>query len=121
MVEKCHFRKILLCSAHRHVAKSMITPLPFPFPLRVGTDICQISRIYRLLAGPRGPRFIRRVLTVDELEQKTPSEVLQLVSQLQDNKHISSNDGQAIRNLTASLCSKNDSPLLKAASFMAGR
>ena len=41
--------------------------LPFPVPLHVGTDICRISRIQGILAGERGARFIRRVLTPEEL------------------------------------------------------
>lgn len=39
---------------------------PFPFPLNVGTDICQISRIYRILRSPRGTRFVQRVLAPEE-------------------------------------------------------
>lgn len=41
--------------------------LSFPFPLHIGTDICQISRVQAILASPRGPRFIRRVLAQEEL------------------------------------------------------
>lgn len=39
---------------------------PFPFPLNVGTDICQISRIYHILRSPRGTRFVQRVLAPEE-------------------------------------------------------
>ncbi|KAK4192426.1 hypothetical protein QBC35DRAFT_447271 [Podospora australis] len=45
-------------------------PIPFPFPISVGTDICKISRIHKILSGPRAVRFIRLILT-DE-ERKTP-------------------------------------------------
>ncbi|KAM0629736.1 hypothetical protein ACHAPW_006669 [Verticillium nonalfalfae] len=38
----------------------------FPLPLNIGTDICQVSRIFRLLTGPRGTRFLHRVLTPEE-------------------------------------------------------
>lgn len=41
--------------------------LPFPFPLNVGTDICQISRIHRILSGGRARRFVRRVLAPQEV------------------------------------------------------
>lgn len=41
-------------------------PKPFPVPLTVGTDICQISRIFRVLASARGSRFVDRILTPDE-------------------------------------------------------
>ncbi|KAF4126860.1 holo-[acyl-carrier protein] synthase [Geosmithia morbida] len=39
---------------------------PFPFPFNVGTDICQISRIHRILRSPRRARFARRVLAPEE-------------------------------------------------------
>ncbi|CAH0033628.1 unnamed protein product [Clonostachys rhizophaga] len=34
----------------------------FPLPINVGTDICQISRIHRILEGPRAARFVDRIL-----------------------------------------------------------
>ncbi|KAK3319353.1 hypothetical protein B0H66DRAFT_559297 [Apodospora peruviana] len=44
--------------------------LPFPFPLNVGTDICQISRIRRLLTPEwKAGRFIRRILAPEELRK----------------------------------------------------
>ncbi|KAG6004497.1 hypothetical protein E4U21_001035 [Claviceps maximensis] len=42
---------------------------PFPFPLNVGTDICRISRIYRILSGPRRTRFVNRVLAPEEVKR----------------------------------------------------
>ena len=39
---------------------------PFPLPIRVGTDICQISRIFGIITTARGPSFVRRVLTAGE-------------------------------------------------------
>ncbi|GKU03965.1 atp synthase f0 [Fusarium langsethiae] len=39
----------------------------FPFPINVGNDICQISRIYGILSGPRAARFVNRVLSPEEL------------------------------------------------------
>ena len=50
---------------------------PFPLPIRVGTDICQISRIFGILATARGPSFVRRVLT--EEEQAASKERLAIV------------------------------------------
>ncbi|OAA61315.1 4'-phosphopantetheinyl transferase [Cordyceps fumosorosea ARSEF 2679] len=38
----------------------------FPLPLNVGTDICQISRIYNILTTPRATRFVERVLAREE-------------------------------------------------------
>jgi holo-[acyl-carrier protein] synthase len=42
----------------------------FPFPFNIGTDICQISRIYNILSGPRALRFVNRVLAPEELAKK---------------------------------------------------
>jgi holo-[acyl-carrier protein] synthase len=42
-------------------------PLPFPFPLNIGTDIVHIPRITRLLARPNYlGRFTRRILCTTE-------------------------------------------------------
>lgn len=41
-------------------------PKPFPFPLAVGTDICSIPRIRKLLAGKHGIDFVRKVLRDEE-------------------------------------------------------
>lgn len=38
----------------------------FPLPLGVGTDICHIPRIYKILSGPESARFIKKVMTDDE-------------------------------------------------------
>jgi holo-[acyl-carrier protein] synthase len=40
---------------------------PFPFPINIGTDICQISRIYTILNSPRRARFVNRILAPEEL------------------------------------------------------
>lgn len=40
---------------------------PFPFPLNVGTDICRISRVFRILAGRHASRFASRILTPEEI------------------------------------------------------
>lgn len=44
----------------------MPPPLPFPYPLRIGTDICRIGRIERILRSVRGPRFVQRLLSPEE-------------------------------------------------------
>jgi hypothetical protein len=41
-------------------------PRPFPFPFSVGTDICSIDRIFGILKGSNGRRFMRRVLIEQE-------------------------------------------------------
>lgn len=38
----------------------------FPLPLNVGTDICQISRVYGILRTPRASRFVNRILAHEE-------------------------------------------------------
>ncbi|MBE3047379.1 hypothetical protein IMZ48_33655 [Candidatus Bathyarchaeota archaeon] len=41
--------------------------LPFPLPLALGTDICAVSRVARILSHKtRGPRFVERVLAPEE-------------------------------------------------------
>lgn len=43
--------------------------LPFPLPLALGTDICSVARVSRILSHPtRGPRFVERVLAPEERE-----------------------------------------------------
>ncbi|KAG5925312.1 hypothetical protein E4U53_003346 [Claviceps sorghi] len=42
---------------------------PFPLALNVGTDICQISRIYGILNSPRRSRFINRILAPEEVNR----------------------------------------------------
>jgi holo-[acyl-carrier protein] synthase len=48
-------------------------PLAFPYPLHVGTDICCVARIARILRSSQGPRFVRRVLTPEELARARPA------------------------------------------------
>ncbi|KKA28545.1 hypothetical protein TD95_002239 [Thielaviopsis punctulata] len=40
--------------------------LPFPYPIRIGTDICQISRIRRIVTGGHGVRFLQRIFSDHE-------------------------------------------------------
>ncbi|KAH8795082.1 hypothetical protein F5882DRAFT_41170 [Hyaloscypha sp. PMI_1271] len=44
----------------------MPRPFPFPFPFNIGTDICSIDRIFSILKGSNGRRFVRRVLNERE-------------------------------------------------------
>lgn len=56
-------------------------PRPFPLPFNVGIDICQISRISKILSANQSRdamRFIRRVFNAAELENnKTRLRALQ--------------------------------------------
>ncbi|KAH8836697.1 hypothetical protein MCOR27_001456 [Pyricularia oryzae] len=47
-------------------AAAMTLRRQFCFPLSLGTDICNIPRIRRILDGPQRDRFIRRVLLPEE-------------------------------------------------------
>ncbi|KAK2059878.1 hypothetical protein LY76DRAFT_433083 [Colletotrichum caudatum] len=90
----------------------MVSPRPFPFPINIGTDICQVSRVYRLLASDRGASFLRRVLTKDEraLVPVGPSSGHASTAKLESSQD---GDFQAL---------KKHNPLLwKQATFVAGR
>lgn len=38
----------------------------FPFALNLGTDICNVTRIRRILESTRGARFVQRILNDEE-------------------------------------------------------
>ncbi|KAK1472110.1 hypothetical protein CABS01_04753 [Colletotrichum abscissum] len=90
----------------------MLPPKRFPFPLQVGTDLCQISRIYRILASDKESRFLRRILT--KHERLAIPAVLKSADASATPSEISKDDDfQAL---------KKRNPLLwKKASFLAGR
>lgn len=44
-------------------------PRPFPLPINIGTDICSITRILRILKTEKGTRFVERVLSEREREE----------------------------------------------------
>jgi len=49
-------------------------PQAFPrLPINVGTDICSVQRIRKLLEGPLGHRFIGRTVSQDELLLAKPA------------------------------------------------
>ncbi|TLD26494.1 hypothetical protein PspLS_04689 [Pyricularia sp. CBS 133598] len=78
----------------------------FRFPLSLGTDICSIPRIRRILDGPQRDRFIQRVLLPEERGRVY--------------KYLNTTPGQAL----ATAAAKNSDAELgcrKAAEFMAGR
>ena len=49
------------------IVKRIMPPKPFPFPISVGNDICQISRIFHLLNGQHKNRFLSKLFTAKEL------------------------------------------------------
>lgn len=48
--------------------------IPFPFPMKVGTDICYITRVESIMnqSQDRAARFIRRILAEEELKNPRP-------------------------------------------------
>ncbi|KAH8884816.1 hypothetical protein GQ53DRAFT_697131 [Thozetella sp. PMI_491] len=90
--------------------------LPFPLPLHVGIDVCHITRIHAILASPRGPRFIRRVLAAEELARPRES-VAKLLKQ-----DATRSGGSPVSKWPAERGNLGpNSPLWEAAAFMAGR
>lgn len=49
----------------------------FPYPLNVGTDICNIVRVRQILGSPKGPRFIRKILHSQEYSNEKVFWILQ--------------------------------------------
>ncbi|KAL2176793.1 uncharacterized protein P884DRAFT_244503 [Thermothelomyces heterothallicus CBS 202.75] len=85
-------------------------PLPFPYPLRIGTDICRVARIAHILRSRQGARFIRRVLAPEELARARPAvhQVLRAAAAAQQT----GGDGEAALDAYA---------YARAATYVAGR
>jgi holo-[acyl-carrier protein] synthase len=92
---------------------------PFPFPLNIGTDICQISRVYRILASPRATRFVNRILAPEELAHHDAR--LQVLTRAPSARsHGKTSDAVPEKDTHESLAAR-DPELWKCAAFMAGR
>ncbi|KXH62484.1 hypothetical protein CSAL01_13451 [Colletotrichum salicis] len=90
----------------------MLPPKRFPFPFKLGTDICQISRIYRILAKDKEASFLRRILTKNE-RLAIPASLMSTDASGTASEVSKDDDFQAL---------KERNPLLwKKASFLAGR
>lgn len=90
----------------------MLPPRGFPFPLQLGTDLCQISRIYRILASDKKSSFLRRILTENE-RLAIPANLMLANVSATPTAISKDDDFQAL---------KKRNPLLwKKASFIAGR
>lgn len=87
----------------------------FPFPLNIGTDICQISRIYGILNSPRAARFVDRILSPEE--QSWNESRLRSVKSF-SHKPDSANDSPLSKK---DGIYHRDPALWKAAAFIAGR
>ena len=102
----------------------------FPLPLKVGTDICQISRVYDILTTPRATRFVDRILAVEERPRFAAlAGALPLVTRpAAPDQHQHRNQNQrhhqeatATAAAAAASASARDPEGWKAAAFMAGR
>ena len=98
---------------------------PLALPFRVGTDICRIPRVYRILASARrGPRFVRRVLTAEERREPRCRAVLGAVLD-ETGEGEGGGAGRAapgrVRGVPPARAPTVDPGIWKAAEFMAGR
>ncbi|KAK3996785.1 hypothetical protein QBC44DRAFT_138616 [Cladorrhinum sp. PSN332] len=113
-------------------------PLPFPYPLssiRIGTDICKISRISKILRGGQGPearaktrakRFVGKVLTpfeITECWRRRPwmRTVLGGDDGDADSPELKSVAGGGLRRNEEGLSKDEDQVIQKASVFLAGR
>jgi holo-[acyl-carrier protein] synthase len=108
-----------------HAVLQEMKPLrPFPFPLNIGTDICQISRIYGILKSPRGMRFVNRILSPEEQARKDPRlrclEDSPINKPFQNDKlnSFEKNNGGT---LISEEIARRDPDIWTAAAFVAGR
>ncbi|KAH6607746.1 holo-acyl-carrier- synthase [Trichoderma cornu-damae] len=98
---------------------------PFPFPLNVGTDICQISRVYGILKSPRATRFVNRIFSPEEQAGKDPRlrclerhRPLRSAFPNDEPKHFEVDGGKP---LTSEEIAHRDPERWAAAAFVAGR
>ncbi|KAL7789556.1 hypothetical protein V8C37DRAFT_386294 [Trichoderma ceciliae] len=97
---------------------------PFPLPLNIGTDVCQISRIYGILRSPRGMRFVNRIFSPEEQARKDPR--LRCLEGRPVNKSFQNGVSQPIetsygRTLSSQEIARQDPERWAAATFVAGR
>ncbi|OTA57726.1 hypothetical protein K449DRAFT_437189 [Hypoxylon sp. EC38] len=82
-------------------------------PIGIGTDICRISRIYKNITSDTGVKFIHRILTPKEYKTSQATEILRCVYMQQKHR-------APVRPFDD--CNdSNDTALMKAAQFIAGR
>lgn len=103
----------------------------FPFPLNLGTDICNVNRIRRILESSRGVRFVQRILNDDErghpkiqciLNNGTPLSIDQSAkSPVPTIKHHADVAAAHGKNPSPSKPAPNLDEMQLAATFMAGR
>ncbi|KAK4248130.1 hypothetical protein C7999DRAFT_13923 [Corynascus novoguineensis] len=106
----------------------MPPPLPFPYPLRIGTDICRVARIAHILRSRQGARFIRRVLAPEELACARPAihQVLKAAgaqSGANDGEKLIGIDGRDVDEVGQEPNTESEEQVIygRAATYMAGR
>ncbi len=107
--------------------------LRFPFPLKIGTDICQISRVYNILQSKSGARFVRRILAPEEQARPRwiepvawilgPEDARQAVAGEQRDQRLAVDGLARCRAQSGPVpdAQDRDPRIWKAAEFMAGR
>lgn len=97
---------------------------PFHFPLNIGTDICQISRIYGILKSPRGMRFVNRILSPEEQAKKDPRlrclEDRPIVNPFQNDEPYPFEKNKGGASISEEMA-RQDPDVWTAAAFVAGR
>lgn len=103
----------------------------FPFALNLGTDICNVTRIRRILESTRGPRFVERILNDEERGHPKIQCILNNDSLLMTSQSARSPGSAAQKHIdiatahekshTPSRPAPNVDELNLAATFMAGR
>ena len=99
----------------------------FPFALNLGTDICHVVRVRKILESSRGARFVQKILNDEERSHPKIQCILKndlALSMTQSAKSHGLNTGVAAaheKNFSASRATPNPDELQLAATFMAGR
>lgn len=81
--------------------------------MNIGTDICQISRIYGILSGPRATRFVHRILA--------PEEQLHAASRLASLSSARVREDVPTDGVKDGVYAQRDPEIWKTAAFIAGR
>ncbi|KAK0388535.1 hypothetical protein NLU13_4778 [Sarocladium strictum] len=92
---------------------------PFPLPICVGTDICQISRVFGIVVSGRGQRFVDRILTKEEQERE--GERLRWVRGTKEREQERKKVEAGTKDFAFEALQKREPELWSLAAFLAGR
>lgn len=93
----------------------------FPFPLNIGTDICQISRIFGILQTQRAVRFVNRILAPEEQAWKDARLNILARSPPPNRQSRTTGAFKAVSRVSHEELAAQDPELWKCAAFIAGR